>query len=151
MEHMKEKLGSWQIGNDSEKGKVEFRLFFPSESTEPKHNIKTIQVSGDFQKALGNPEEWDLATAPFLVQAPHSEGEIWSWTTPKELPEGFYQYKYYVTFNDPAIPPRWVSDPFARYSGEENMNAAVVVGGSRPEDNNIKPLAGGRQPLHHLR
>jgi 1,4-alpha-glucan branching enzyme len=150
MEHMKERLGSWQIGSDRDKGKVEFRLFFPSESTGLEHNIKTIQVVGDFQKTLGNPSNWDPTTAPMLSRTPHSEGEIWSWTTPKELHKGFYQYKYYVTFNDPAEPPRWVSDPFTRYGGKDNMNAAIVVGGSSPEENYIEPLAGGRKPLRDL-
>jgi len=147
MEHMKERLGAWQIGNDSEKGKVEFRLFFPSESTGLKHNIKTIQVVGDFQSELGNSENWATATAPFLLRVPHSEGEIWSWTTPRELPAGFYQYKYYVTFNDPTEKPRWVSDPFTRYGGADNMNAGIVVGGSH---NKVKPLANGRRPLRDL-
>ena len=108
MEYMKEKFGSWQITGDETKGKVRFRMFFPAESTGLAHNIRSIQVVGDFQKALGNPVDWDPATAPFLKKRPHSGGEIWSWTTPRELPADFYQYKYYVTFNDPAAPPRWV-------------------------------------------
>ncbi len=150
MEHMNEKLGSWQISGAETKGKVEFRLFFPGESTGLNHNIKTIQVVGDFQKALGNRNNWDPDAAEYLTRSSHSQGEIWSWTTPKELPAHFYQYKYYVTFNDPTVEPRWVSDPFARYGGEAEMNAAVVVGGSRPEDNLIAPLAGGRKPLRDL-
>ena len=150
MEHMKEKLGSWQVGNATESGKVQFRLFFPNDKNGLLHNIQTIQVCGDFQKALGQPENWMPATAPELTQNPHPKGEIWHYETQQELPKGFYQYKYYVTFKDVNEPPRWVSDPFARYGGENNMNAALVVGGSQPEDNPIAPLIGDRQPLRDL-
>lgn len=150
MEYMKEKLGAWQISGGIAKGKVQFRLFFPGESSGLNHNIKTIQVTGDFQKKLGHSANWDPTTAPQLTRTPHAEGEIWSWVTPKDLPADFYQYKYYVSFNDSHESPRWVSDPFARYGGSDNMNAAFVVGGSRPEDNIIAPLAGGRKPLRDL-
>lgn len=150
MEHMKERLGAWQIGDDPEQGQIEFRLFFPSEANGLQHNIQAIQVGGDFQQHLNQAISWDAAEAPVLTRSPHPEGEIWSYTTPEPLPAGFYEYKYYVTYHDPGETPRWVSDPFARYGGKENMNAAVVVGGSRPQDNIIAPLAGGRQPLGDL-
>ena len=149
MQHMTEKLGSWQTSGGSNSGKIQFRLFFPEEENGLLHNINSIQVCGDFQKALGQPV-WDPKTAPILTKSSHPEGEIWSYETPQALPEGFYQYKYYVSFNDPDEPPRWVSDPFARYGGEKNMNAAVVVGGSQSPDNIIVPLAGGRRPLRDL-
>jgi 1,4-alpha-glucan branching enzyme len=151
MEHMKTRLGSWQIGNDCHKGQVEFRLFFPDEEHGLQHNIKTIQVCGDFQHHLGHGmADWDPKTAPHLTCNVHAEGEIWNTITPKSLPAGFYEYKYYLTYNDPNEPPRWVSDPFARYGGKSAMNAAVVVGGSRPADNSIAPLTGGRKPLEEL-
>lgn len=149
MEHMKEKLGSWQVSGGERGGKVRFSLFFPSESGGLRHHIRTIRVCGDFQKSLGQ-VPWDTATAPTLVRAAHSEGEIWRYETSTELPAGFYEYKYYLTFDDPGEPPRWVSDPFARYGGKENMNAALVVGGSQPGDHPIAPLVGGRKPLRDL-
>lgn len=150
MQHMAEKLGAWQISGGEDSGKVQFRLFFPDEATGLQHNIQTIQVCGDFQTGLGQPKNWDSNTAPMLVKELHPEGEIWSYETPDELSAGFYQYKYYVSFNDPEQPARWVSDPFARYGGEKNMNAAVVVGGSQPSDNIIMPLAGGPKPQRDL-
>lgn len=149
MEHMKEKLGSWQVSGDEKGGKVRFSLFFPSESGGLQHHISTIQVCGDFQKALGL-ASWDPVSAPMLTRVAHPEGEIWSYETPTDVPLGFYEYKYYVTYDDPGEPPRWVSDPFARYGGKENMNAALAVGGSRPVDNLIAPLDGGRKPLRDL-
>lgn len=150
MQYMKEKLGSWQSSGGIERGKVSFRLFFPSEANGLAHNIHSIQVCGDFQTALGQDKNWNPATAPALKRSEHAEGEIWSYETPQELPQGFYQYKYFVTYKDFGEPPRWVSDPCARYGGENNMNAAIVVGGSRPEDNPIPPLVGGRKPLRDL-
>lgn len=150
MEHMNERLGSWQIGDDPKKGRVEFRLFFPGEANGLHHNIRSIQVCGSFQRALGQSANWNPASAPPLIRTPHAEGEIWSYATPTPLPADFYEYKYYVVFDDPKEPPRWVSDPFARYGGKSDMNAAFVVGGSRSKDNIIAPLAGGRKPLRDL-
>lgn len=150
MEYMKEKLGSWQISGDATSGKAQFRIFFPNEADGLQHNIKSIQVCGDFQKAIGQTENWNPALAPTMEKSAHPEGEIWSWTTPEEIKQGFYQYKYLVTYHDPTEPPRWVSDPCTRYGGEDNMNAALVIGGSQPMDNTIVPLAGGRKPLREL-
>ncbi len=150
MKYLQEKLGSWQISGGADQGKLRFRLFFPKEGNGLSHNIQSISVCGDFQKALGLGENWDSATAPAMKKNAHDEGEIWNYETPQELPQGFYQYKYFVTYTDSSEPPRWVSDPFARYGGEKNMNAAVVVGGSSPEDNRIAALAGGRKPSRDL-
>lgn len=148
MQYMKEKLGAWQVGNNIESGKVQFKIFFPKDSLQ--HNIKSIQVCGDFQKLLGLGQKWDVNQAPFMTKSPYSDdnGEIWEWLAPTELNKGFYQYKYYVTFNDNSI--RWVSDPCTRYGGEENMNAAFVIGGSQPNDNPIFPIKGGRKPVRDL-
>lgn len=150
MQYMHEKLGSWQISGGAQQGKVEFRIFFPNERNGLQHNIQSIQVCGDFQRKVDQGSDWDPGTAPALTKSPHPEGEIWSWTTPWNLPKGFYQYKYFVTYHGLNEPPRWVSDPCTRYEGENNMNAAVVVGGSQPHENIISPLAGGRKPLREL-
>ena len=149
MDYMKERLGSWQVGNSPTSGKVKFKVFFPNEDKGLQHNIKSIQVTGDFQIELGQ-AAWDFSHAPALTKIPHSEGEIWSYETPVDLKAGFYEYKYYVTYNDAAEKPRWVSDPCARYGGRENMNAGFVIGGSQPSENVIAPVAGGRLPLRDL-
>lgn len=150
MQYMIEKMGAWQLGGDSDKGKIQFQIFFPNEANGRQHNIQSIQVCGDFQKALGQADNWDAANAPAMTRANHPEGEVWSYTTDIEIPSDFYEYKYYVTYADAAEPPRWVSDPCARYGGKENMNAAVVVGGSQPGANIISPLKDGRRPLRDL-
>ncbi len=149
MDYMRERLGAWQVGSSQAADKVSFKVFFPNEHRGLQHNIKSIQVTGDFQTELGQ-AAWDYSNAPTLTRTSHVEGEIWSYEIPTELQAGFYEYKYYVTFEDSSIEPRWVSDPCARYGGHENMNAAFVIGGSQPTDNVIAPIAGGRLPLRDL-
>ena len=67
---------------------------------------------------------------------------MWSFTTPVELPADFYEYTYLVTFDDGTV--RRVSDPCTRYGGSADQRAAFVIGGSRPADNQVAPLAHGR-------
>jgi 1,4-alpha-glucan branching enzyme len=150
MNYMKEKLGAWQVSGGEQCGKVRFKVFFPKEANGLQHNIKHIQVTGSFQEQIGQGNDWSPGTAPHLTRTPHPEGEIWSYETPIELPSDFYEYKYYVTYNDAAEKPRWVSDPCTRYGGSENMNAAFVIGGSQPAQNVIAPLGGGRKHLRDL-
>ncbi len=74
--YMQEKFGSWQVGNDESKGKVEFKIFFPDADIDPAQydksgkpvnygnpEIRSIQVIGDFQKHLKQ-AAWDKASAP---------------------------------------------------------------------------------------
>ena len=53
MNHMQERLGSWQVGDDRDSGRASFRVFFPDEERGLAHNIDTIRVCGDFQHYLG--------------------------------------------------------------------------------------------------
>jgi 1,4-alpha-glucan branching enzyme len=46
----------------------------------------------------------------------------------ENVPDGFYQYKYFVTFANGTS--RWCGDPCARWVGTEAENAAFVVGGN---------------------
>jgi len=181
-----ERFGSWQIGTDENQGKVQFKVFFPSTSADPNQyvttnttyteknsndqdesktyikpqdygdpRIATIQVVGDFQVVLGQ-SNWDTDTAPQLTISSHPQGWVWSFTTPVDLPTGFYEYQYFVTFDDGET--RFVSDPCARYGGSRNLdrvdpnprnnlNSGIVVGGSRPT---VKPLKSARKHLRDL-
>ena len=60
--YMTERFGAWQIGNDSSRGCVEFKLFFPDRNRAPEQfeprearpaygdpKIVSIRVAGDFQ------------------------------------------------------------------------------------------------------
>jgi pullulanase len=111
-------------------------------------HISSIRVAGTFQNLLGT-ADWDFAGGlPMDRDTSDPRGDFWTARTGQMLPAGFYEYKYLVTFdNDDS---RIVTDPCARYSGFSNQNSAVVIGGSQPADNTIRPLPGGRRPLADL-
>ena len=148
MDYLEGKFGAWQISGDEKSGKVRFKLFFPN-VTDTDPNIKSIQVAGSFQNQIDNNQKWDWENGPHLQPISDSEGTIWSLTIDTELDEGFYEYKYFVTFKD-SNEKRKVSDPFTRYGGRENENAGFVIGGSRPEKNIINPLKNGRKHTRDL-
>jgi len=137
MKYMDSRLGAWQVGNDATRGAAQFKIFLPNG---PDPHITSIRVVGSFQD-----EPWDFLHAPQMTTSAIDEGTLWSYTTPAELPAGFYEYKYLVTFDGGET--RWVSDPCTRYGGSENQNAALVIGGSHPA---VAPLANGRKPLRDL-
>lgn len=125
-----------------EGSRVEFRLFFPDNAVDPSQyvrggppQIREIRVRGNFQSALGG-ADWDFSTAPVMSREPHPSG--WLWRAEIDgLPEGYYQYKYFVTFENETS--RWCSDPCTRYGGaDEHENAAFVIGGNFTR---VRPLA----------
>lgn len=133
--HVTEKLGATQASGDENQGAVRFRLFLP-EGVDPQ--IKAIGVAGDFQGRLGK-SDWDFSDPlPLDKSSRPGVGDFWE-ATSAELPAGFYQYKYRVAFRDGSV--RIVTDPCARYGGTDHQNAGFVIGGSRPEDNQITELA----------
>ena len=174
MLYMKERFGSWQVGNDEEKGKVEFKLFFPDRTKDPsQYNlddwkykvwendkekeiieakpsdygdpcIKSIQVFGDFQSALGQTPRERL-NAPKMTKIDHPKGHLWVYSCPAELQAGFYEYKYLVTYDDDT--KREVSDPCTRYGGKKDLYSAFVIGGSFSA---VDPIVGGRKHLRDL-
>ncbi len=128
---------------------VEFRLFFPDNAKDPTQytvgglpRIVEIRVTGDFQSKLGG-VDWDLASAPQLTKNDHPSGWLYTFKI-DALPDGFYQYKYFVTFEDQTT--RWCTDPCTRWVGTANENAAFVIGGN---DLQVRPLAQPR-PLEDL-
>ena len=109
--YMSERFGAWQVGTDADRGRIEFKLFFPDRSKDPTQyaekrqdelgqdvaqfgdpQIVSIQVAGDFQAHLGQ-ASWDFAAAPALQKEEHAKGWVWRYRTEVELPAGFYQYK----------------------------------------------------------
>lgn len=142
---MKERLGAWQVGDSRTGGKVEFKLFFPK-GFDPQ--IRSIRVAGDFQEQISNVSNWNFRSGLPLESTAHEEGTLWICSTEEELDAGFYQYKYLVEFIDGES--RIVSDPCTRYGGENNQNAGFVIGGSRPSDNIVAPLAHGRELQRNL-
>lgn len=138
---MRSRCGAWQVGDDPGGGAIEFRLFFPA-GVDP--HVAGIRVGGTFQSGAG----WDFPGGPPLVRDDSDpRGTFWTATT-DTVAAGFYEYQYQATFDDGSV--RVVTDPCARYGGFSAGNAAVVVGGSTPAENVVRPLSGGRRPLDEL-
>jgi pullulanase len=122
-----------QFGAVIDQSKVEFKLFFPDNSVDPAHyargglpKIKEIRIRGDFQSHIGG-QDWELATAPMMAKNPHSKGWLYTCKIDQALPEGFYQYKYFVTFENETT--RWCGDPCTKYGGaDEHENAGFAKG-----------------------
>jgi pullulanase len=143
--YMTERCGAWQIGNDPDQGELEFRIFFPA-AADP--GVTSIRVAGDFQAELGG-TNWDFPAGLSLSRdISDPRGDFWTARTGIALPAGFYEYKYLVEFEGTA--PRKVTDPCARYGGLRDQNSGVVVGGTQPADNLVRPLPAGRKPLVDL-
>ncbi|GJL83502.1 MAG: hypothetical protein DHS20C01_31360 [marine bacterium B5-7] len=129
--------------------RVAFKLFFPDTAKDPSQyvngglpRITRIQVTGDFQSELAG-ENWDIARAPELVKTDHPNGIIYTYTI-DQLSNGFYQYKYFVTYEDGTT--RWCGDPCCKYVASEHENAAFVIGG---HSTNVEPI-GERISFHDL-
>jgi pullulanase len=128
---------------------VTFRLFFPDNAVDPSQydrggtpHIRSIRALGTFQSALGE-ANWDVDGGIPLARGSHVRGELWSATIP-ELPDGFYEYKYFVEFENRTT--RWCGDPCSRYDGSELQNGGFVIGGQRLT---VTPIA-RRKPLADL-
>ena len=103
--------------------KVEFKLFFPDASRDPTEyirgglpHIKEIRVRGDFQAQTGG-QNWELATAPVMTKMAHPKGWLYACKIDQALAEGFYQYKYFITFENETT--RWCGDPCTKYGGAD--------------------------------
>ncbi len=113
---------------------VQFRLFFPDADKDPGQyqtgggppRIARLRVVGDFQSSIGG-DDWDFEHAPEMTLDDHRQGNLYTYDI-DGLPEGFYQYKYFVTFENGES--RWCGDPCAKYVAGRNENAGFVVGGS---------------------
>lgn len=113
---------------------VEFKLFFPDNARDPTQyvrgglpRIREIRVRGDFQSRIGG-QDWDLASAPLMTKTAHPKGWLFTCALEQALPDGFYQYKYFVTFENDTT--RWCGDPCTKYGGSDvHENAGFVIGG----------------------
>ena len=128
---------------------VEFKLFFPDSKKDPSQyvngglpRIKKIQVTGDFQSEI-NGKDWDFVRAPELTITDHPNGMLYTFSI-SHLPDEFYQYKYFVTYEDGTT--RWCGDPCAKYVATEHENAAFVIGGNTTT---VEPIV-KQTPFHDL-
>jgi pullulanase len=128
---------------------VDFKLFFPDVAVDPTQystgglpRIARLQVAGDFQSELGS-ANWNLTQAPELVKTNHPNGWLYTFHV-DALPDGFYQYKYFVTYENGTT--RWCGDPCTKYVAGREENSAFVVGGN---DMTVAPIQ-DRRPLGDL-
>ncbi|HEX8499767.1 MAG TPA: alpha-amylase family glycosyl hydrolase [Pyrinomonadaceae bacterium] len=141
---------------DQQAKTVTFKLFLPDGERAPSQyegggmpRIKGVSVVGGFQHPAQ--KLWDLAAPVPLAAGDYVDpadgrlkGTVYSHTT-APLPDGFYEYKYLVSFEN--APPRLVTDPCARYGGTEHQNSGFVVGGHVEA---VRPLDSPRLPLNDL-
>lgn len=131
-----------QFGAVVQGPKVEFKLFLPDNLRDPSQyvrggspRIKQIHVRGDFQGAVGS-RNWQLDDKFKMQKNEHEKGWLYQLAIAHDLADGYYQYKYFVEFENGT--QRWVSDPISKYGGsDEAQNSAFVVGGNRTQ---VKPL-----------
>ena len=126
--HITERLGA--VVSVSSQSRIQFRLFFPTVSPAIETRITSIRVAGTFQTEIGQ-TAWSFESGPELTAETTTDGIFWTCLLDKDLSDNFYEYKYYVTFDDPNISPRIVTDPYARYSGSEDQNSGFVIGGQQ--------------------
>jgi pullulanase len=123
-------------------GRFVFRLFVPDNAVDPTQytrggsaKITAVAVVGDFQTALGG-KAWNAPTALLMTRNPHPHGWLFEAFLPNSFADGYYQYKYVITFQNGSV--RWVGDPCTKYGGDQLDNSAFVVGGSAVT---VQPLA----------
>ena len=56
------------------------------------------------------------------------KGVLYEWTSPP-LPTGFYEYKYWIEYENPDHTAHFVTDPCTRYAGTANQNGGFVIDG----------------------
>jgi 1,4-alpha-glucan branching enzyme len=154
-------FGAWRLDDHANQSKVKFSIFFPSRAADPSQyeasrpgvadfgdpKIQSIHVTGNFQSALGG-TDWTIDNSLALQPTPHPKGVVWTLTTAQTLPQGFYDYKYFVTFQNGDA--HHVGDPCSRYGGADigNENSAFVLGPQTVDT--VRPLRNGRKPLRDL-
>ena len=86
---------------------------------------------GSFQSKLGGGStDWDAASALPMTRQAHPHGFLFTAVLPSAFPDGFYEYKYQVTFENGQ--QRAAGDPCTKYGGESNESWAFLIGGQVP-------------------
>jgi 1,4-alpha-glucan branching enzyme len=136
-----------QFGASVDGRRVTFRVFFPDTRIEESAYVRgglpkiaRLQVVGTFQAQLGS-TNWNTQTGPELTLVPHERGLLYQCALAADLQDDFYEYKYFLTFENHET--RWCADPCAKYGGSENDNSGFAVGGTdvevRPLDHRLPP------------
>src|SRR5580700_10029916 len=133
-------------------GEQSINLFIPDNTIDATQytrggvcHIQAVSIVGDFQH-LVNPgsTDWDPASDLAMTRTAHPNGFLFVYSFDPPLPDGWYQYKYLVRFDDTTV--RLVGDPCTKYGGDSNDRSAFVVGGSPAQPDPI----GARLPSSGL-
>src|SRR3569833_1258538 len=116
---------------------VTFQLFVPDGERAPfeyqgggQPRLTGVFVAGSFQNPATR--QWDTSAPIPLRKGDFLDngvlkGSVYSYTS-GVLPDGFYEYKYIVRFENGT--ERFLTDPCGHYGGTVNQNSAFVVGGA---------------------
>lgn len=118
-------------------GAYAFRLFVPDTRIDPtqyrgqsRSFITGVKAVGNFQRVLNQGgRAWDYPTGLPLIERAHPNGREFIGRLPADFPDGFYEYKYVVSFENGSV--RWLGDPCTKYGGNQSNNSAFVIGGNR--------------------
>jgi pullulanase len=125
---------------------VTFQVFFPDNALDRgQYQRGGLPHIAEMRVVIGG-ESGNISTAPMMQRAQYqNKGWLYSYVT-APMADGFYQYKYFVTFENGTS--RWVTDPCTKYGGsDDNENSAFVVGG--PLIDGVRPI-GQRLPPRDL-
>jgi 1,4-alpha-glucan branching enzyme len=129
---MYEKFGAGR----QDDGRFAFRLFVPDNTRDANQYLRgrdckivEVRIVGDFPHLLDPARrDWNYDDGLVMTEAPHPNGRLFSYTLPQSFPDGYYQYKYVVKFQNGSV--RWVGDPCTKYGGTQLNNSGFVVGGN---------------------
>lgn len=94
--------------------------------------IRGMQIISDFQERVDPAAtDWDYKTGLAMTKQQHANGWVWQYNFPTALPDGFYQYKYLVEFENGTR--REIGDPCTKYGGDVKDRSAFVIGGTKAD------------------
>src|SRR5262249_21376175 len=120
-------------------------LFVPDNTKDPAQYVRggdckitEVRIVGDFQDRIDpGRQNWNYDDGLVMAEQDHPSGRLFAYTLPEQFPDGYFQYKCVVRFQNGSV--RWVGDPCTKYGGTQQNNSAFVKGGnSLPAE----PLAG---------
>jgi len=146
---MYEQLGAREVAGR----RAHFQLFVPDQSLNAAEysrgglpGIKNVWVVGNFQDRLpGGMTNWETRNAGTRMAATKfadpAGGPVKGWryeyTSDRIAPDGFYEYKFFVEYDNGET--RYLADSCTRYGGAADQNSGFVIDGIKKKK--AKPLA----------
>lgn len=121
--------------SQSATGEQRLTLFIPDSDVDPTQyfrggpcHIVEVRVIGDFQNRIDpKATNWDATTGLLMEKTQHANGYLFTYQFAEPLPEGYYQYQYWVRFENTKV--RIIGDPCTKYGGDSQDRSAFVAGG----------------------